>query len=268
MSRSIRWSRRLLILIIAAATLWFIVTQVFDRLDQRLPIFAALLVTYILAAYFILPVVIRASVTALGTNRIPRVTRAADGLAADPVNIVLVGSADELRSAFAAAGWHVADALTLRTAIEMAVCFVLNRPYPAAPFSALFLFGRKQDIGFQEDVGNSPRRRHHVRFWAAGVDPEAEISDVAFWSSRQRVASAPSHIWVGAATTDTGFGFQSMTWQISHRVDPHADLERDHVIASLREAGRVADERCIEAGWPVGTHFITDGRILHARLVS
>lgn len=267
MSITIRWTQRILVFLIAAATLWFIVTQLFDRLEQRMPVFAALLGTYVLAAYVVLPLVIHASASALGKNRLPRVTRAADGLPADPVNIVLAGSLDELRSAFATAGWHVADALTFSSGVRMAVSFVLNRPYPAAPFSALYLFGRRQDIGFQEDVDNSPRKRHHVRFWAADVEPETEIGNLAFWTRRQRVDPERSHIWVGAATTDTGFGFQSMTWQISHRVDRHADPERDHVMSALHDAGRLGEERYIEAGAPIGTRFITDGRIVHARLM-
>ncbi|WP_342021788.1 LssY C-terminal domain-containing protein [Methyloceanibacter marginalis] len=37
----------------------------------------------------------------------------------------------------------------------MAKTFVLNQPYPTAPFSTLFLFGRGQDIGFQKAIGDS-----------------------------------------------------------------------------------------------------------------
>ncbi len=41
----------------------------------------------------------------------------------------------------------------------MARAFVLNTPYPTAPFSTLYLFGRGQDIGFEKAIGDSPRRR-------------------------------------------------------------------------------------------------------------
>jgi hypothetical protein len=37
----------------------------------------------------------------------------------------------------------------------MVKAFLLNPPYPAAPFSALYLFGRGQDIGFQKGIDNS-----------------------------------------------------------------------------------------------------------------
>jgi len=266
MNRLTRWVQRLVIFLIAAATLWLIVVQVFDRLDQRVPLFLALVATYLVAAYAVLPVVVHASVALLRRNHIPRVTRAADGLPADPVNIVLAGSREDLQAAFLAIGWTQADRLTLRTAVAMMRSFLLNRPYPAAPFSALYLFGRRQDLGFQADIGGSPRKRHHIRFWAADADPETGLGDLAYWTAKRPPVSSQPRIWVGAGTTDMGFGLQPMTWQISHRVDRHADRERDHIVAALQAAGRLRDERYIEAGAQVGTRFISDGRMFHARL--
>lgn len=268
MRRLIRWLQRVLVFLVVAATLWLIVTQFFERLEHHIPVFAALLTTYAVAAYVILPLAIHTSAAVLRYNRIPRVTRAADGLSADPVNIVLVGTRTQLRSAFAAANWHVADPLTPRTALKMIASFVFNRPYPTAPFSALFLYGRKQDMGFQEPVGNSPRKRHHVRFWAADREPEDELNNLAYWTKRRRIDPGRSYIWVGAGTTDTGFGFQALTYQISHRVDRNADRERDYIIAALHNVDQIQDERYIESGTLVGSRFITDGRIFRARLVS
>jgi hypothetical protein len=37
----------------------------------------------------------------------------------------------------------------------MVRAFVLNQPYPTAPFSTLYLFGRGQDIGFQKAIDKS-----------------------------------------------------------------------------------------------------------------
>src|SRR5271168_2343313 len=39
---------------------------------------------------------------------------------------------------------------------------VLRRPDDDAPVSNLFLFGRKQDLAFEQPVGGGPRRRHHL----------------------------------------------------------------------------------------------------------
>ena len=42
---------------------------------------------------------------------------------------------------------------------------LLDRPDPDAPVSPLYLFGRKQDLAFEQEVGRSADRRHHVRWW-------------------------------------------------------------------------------------------------------
>ena len=48
------------------------------------------------------------------------------------------------------AGWVEADRLGPASSWRMVRAFVLNAPYPSAPFSTLYLFGRGQDIGFQK----------------------------------------------------------------------------------------------------------------------
>ena len=62
-----------------------------------------------------------------------------------------------------------ADRLGLASSWRMVRAFVFNSPYPTAPFSTLYLFGRGQDIGFQKAIDNSPRKRHHIRFWALSL---------------------------------------------------------------------------------------------------
>jgi hypothetical protein len=92
--------QRLFIFLVAIIALWLIVTQIFNRLDQQLPLFVALLLTYVFSAYLVLPQIIHFSLMVLRRGRIPRVTHAADGLLADPVNIVLMGSFEDLAAAF------------------------------------------------------------------------------------------------------------------------------------------------------------------------
>ena len=69
----------------------------------------------------------------------------------------------------------------------MVRAFVLNSPYPTAPFSTLYLFGRGQDIGFQKAIDNSPRKRHHIRFWAQSLArAERHDGDASFWLNTDR----------------------------------------------------------------------------------
>jgi hypothetical protein len=76
---------------------------------------------------------------------------------------VLTGTLQQLNAAFKLAGWSQADLLGLASSRRMIRAFVFNSPYPTAPFSTLYLFGRGQDVGFQKAIDNSPRKRHHFR---------------------------------------------------------------------------------------------------------
>ena len=89
----------------------------------------------------------------------------------------------------------------------MARAFVFNRPYPTAPFSTLYLFGRGQDIGFQKAIDNSPRKRHHVRFWALSLarSGEHELATPEFWLNADRPPHDAPVLWVGAAQRTPAF---------------------------------------------------------------
>src|ERR1700756_2829001 len=105
----IRFLQRLLIFGLGIFSVWLIVFVVFETADRRLPWIAALGITYGIAAYIILPRVIRLSLKLLQREHVPSYTITGDGLPGDPVNIALVGTLPQLRAAFAALSWSEAD---------------------------------------------------------------------------------------------------------------------------------------------------------------
>jgi hypothetical protein len=185
------------------------------------------------------------------------VTRTAEGLPGDPLNVALVGTRPELVSAMRAAGWSPADRISLRSGLRDAASVLFDRPYASAPVSTHFLWERPQDVAFERAEGRSPRRRHHVRFWLAG-EP-----------SRDGRA-----LWLGAATFDRSVGFSRYTVEVMHHIDPRVDLERDTLLADLSAASRLENSGC-EAGWrPAGAGrngggdpYVTDGRLCIGRLL-
>ena len=180
--------RRLAVFALGVFSVWLIVF-VFRFTDRRLPTILALSLVYALAAYVILPRIVRMSLKILQRKSVPSFTVTGDGFPGDPVNLVLIGEFDKLRAAFLAAGWTEAEPLNLTSSWRMVVAFVLNRPYPAAPFSTLFLFGRGQDVGFQKAIDMSPRKRHHVRFWALSLERNDEpLNDSGILAERRSSA--------------------------------------------------------------------------------
>ncbi len=267
----IRTAQRLAIFGLGALSVWLVVFVVFDFADQRLPWMLALAATYAVAAYVILPYAVRMGLKILQRRHVPRFTLTADGLPGDPVNLALVGTQAQLRSAFAAAGWTEADTLDLRSAWHMVRAFVLDEPYPAAPFSTLYLFGRGQDLGFQQAIGDSPRKRHHVRFWAKPLaDIETGADTAGFWLNTDRPDGAGPALWVGAGTKDTGFSLTRLTFQITHATDADTNAERDYIVDALRRSDVIGEAALYQTGDQLVTdhvnHYVTDGDVAVAEL--
>jgi hypothetical protein len=265
-----RLLQRLLILGLGILAVWLIV-YVFKLTDRRLPTVLALAVTYGIAAYVILPRVVRMALKILRRKRVPRFTITGDGLPGDPVNLVLTGTLQQLRAAFAIAGWSGADRLSLARSWGMIRAFVFNSPYPMAPFSTLYLFGRGQDIGFQKAIDDSPRKRHHIRFWALSLaHADSTLGTPSFWLNNDRPPDGARVHWVGAGTKDTGFSLTRLTFQITHATDADTNAERDYIIAELRKSGVIGEITSYQAGQHLGVtqvnHYVTDGEVTVANL--
>jgi LssY C-terminus len=262
--------RRLLILGLGIFSIWLIVF-VFRFTDHRLPTVLALAATYGVAAYIVLPRVVRTGLKILLRKRVPRYTITGDGLPGDPVNLVLTGTRQQLHAAFALAGWSQADRLGLASSWRMVRAFVLNTPYPTAPFSTLYLFGRRQDVGFQKAIDNSPRKRHHIRFWALSLaHAESQLGTANFWLNADCPPDGDCVHWIGAGTRDTGLSLTKLTFQITHATDSDTNAERDYIIAELEKNRVIGEVNSFQAGQPVEriNHYITDGDVTVANLVA
>ncbi len=263
--------RRALVAILGLVTVWLILVVFYDVADRRLPLVLALAATYAAAAYLILPRAIRLGARILDRRRVPSYTLTSDGLPGDPVNLALIGSLDELRHAFVRAGWTQAEPLTLGSSWRMVCAFVLNRPYPNAPFSTLYLFDRGQDVGFQRSIDDSPRKRHHVRFWGISIErAEAALDTVAFWLASRRPADAERAVWIGAATKDVGLSLTRLSFQITHATDADTNMERDFLVRELKEHGTIGQVRHHMPGerLSIGTvnRYVSDGMVAVAEL--
>jgi hypothetical protein len=268
----IRFLRRLLVLALGALSVWLIVFVVFRFADHQLPWILASAVTYGIAAYVILPRTVVISLRILQRRHVPRYTITGDGLPGDPVNLVLAGTLQQLRTAFAKAGWSEADRLTLTSSWRMVRAFVLNAPYPTAPFSTLYLFGRGQDIGFQKCIDNSPRKRHHIRFWALSLTrAQATLGTADLWLKTHRPPDHEHVYWVGAGTKDTGFSLTQLTFQITHATDSDTNAERNYIIDELKRNEVIGEVTSYQARQHLPAkqvnHYITDGGVIAATLV-
>ena len=213
--------------------------QGWSRRKKIVMLLGGLLFLWAAAAYLVLPALWkRYAHRHPSLEDVPGVTYTADGIPADPINVALIGTKTEVMKIMLAAKWYPADKLTLRSCLEIAEASVFKRRDDDAPVSSEFLLGRKQDLAFEQAVGDNPRHRHHVRFWE---------------SDKRDADDRP--VWLGAAIFDKRVGLSRTTGQITHETAPHVDAERDYLFDGLKQTGDLAEFIIVP-----GFHKVPEGR--------
>ena len=138
----------------------------------------------------------------------------------DIVNLLFVGSREEISAAFTAAGWSQAQPSTLRSDIRSIRAVAEDRPYRNAPMSSLLINNEAPDMSWEKGL-NDASKRHHIRIWK-----QSEL-----WHGRE--------LWVGAATQDVNFAFFRPGQRMTHSVDWNIDRERNKVADDLVFTGCV-----------------------------
>jgi hypothetical protein len=194
---------------------------------------------YLAVAYLVMPALWARYLRAHPSlEDVPGITKTKGGIPGDPLNVALIGSEAEIKGIMTAAGWYTADPLGLRSDLKIGVDSVLKRPDAQAPVSNLYLFGRKEDLAFEQAVGNSPRHRHHVRFWRTEkLDPDGQP------------------IWIGSAVYDERVGLSRTTGQITHVTAPDIDAERDYLFECLQRTDDLSETYVV-----TNFHKVREGR--------
>ena len=172
-----------------------------------------------------------------------------DNQPGDPVNLVFIGTAQEIEQAFRKAEWSEPQVKGGKSVADTVRAVMNNEGFGAAPISDLYLYGRIQDLAFEKML-NTFNKRHHLRLWK---------SDVKAPDGRP--------IWLGAATHDTGIEVRPGV--VSHATDPDLDDERSQVQADLIGGGSVQAAELVTRPNPLtsgttatGGAWHTDGRLL------
>ena len=201
-----------------------------------------------------LPADLRASVAAVLAGA-PQRAESRDRHPGDPINLVFVGTAEQIEQAFRQAGWAEPKKKNDQSIWKTAQAVINSDGYDAAPVSDLYVFGRKEDLAFEKTL-NTFNKRHHLRLWQAPT-------------------SAPDGrpIWLAAATHDVGIDVHPGV--ISHATDPNLDDERSQVSFDLIGTGDVQGAELFTPPNPLssgmtatGGAWHTDGRLFVIDLKS
>src|SRR5260221_6952881 len=153
----------------------------------------------------------------------PKIPHTRSGAAGDPINLVFVGTKDQIMHSFQQAGWRLPDPITPQTAAKIAADSLAHRSYPTAPVSNLYVFGRVQDLAFEKPT-NDVANRGHLRLWKTGTLVGGQL------------------VWVGQASYDSGIELSATSHLPTHHIAPTVDLERNAVGADLEKTGLVREE--------------------------
>lgn len=265
----VRFVKRIAILIPGFIITYFSARELFPLLNPWIPDAITVLIIYVLVAYVLIPSTIRVLNLIVPPKHIPLYSTTPDGLACDPINTGVIATRKEVKALMQQAGWFEADKRTLRTLFHFAYALLFHKPYPRAPFSKLYLFGRSQDLGFQLPIGTNPLQRHHIRFWGVidSEDPE-QRQQVYFWKRYHRAPKAGRILWVGAASLDNGFGIIRHNAQMTHRIHHDTNAERDFVVKQLKATGLVKRSHKVTIGEPyqlrnrvINGYMLADGKM-------
>ena len=180
----------------------------------------------------------------------PRITHTKSGAEGDPLNLVFVGSKDQITHSFQQAGWLIPDPITPQTSEKIAVDSLAHRSYPTAPVSNLYVFGRVQDLAFERPT-NDVANRGHIRLWKTGTLIDGQL------------------VWIGQASYDSGIELSGTNHLPTHHIAPTVDLERNAIGTDLEKTGLVKEEADAAFTPPIlyarnggGDYYASDGDVL------
>jgi hypothetical protein len=143
------------------------------------------------------------------------------GRPADLVNLLFIGSREQLEAAFTAAGWTQPRPTNFRAVMSVSLAAMFNRSANDGPMSSMRINNAEPDMAWQKGF-NDVGKRHHVRLWKLNQT----------WNGQE--------LWIGAGTRDVEFGYLRGS-VATHRVEEQVDHERDKI------AYDIAYATCVEA---------------------
>jgi LssY C-terminus len=266
---SLRLAARFAVLVPGIIIAYLSVRDIFPFFDRRLPDAVAILATYALGAYVLVPALIRFWRIVHPPKHLPLYCVTPDGFASDPLNIGIIATRRQLIKVMGQAGWYMADPRTPHSVTRHILSTIYGWSYPTAPVSSLYLFGRKQDIAFEIPVKGGTDSRHHVRFWATTYESRRPLNFRSIhWHHRREHVHGDNLLWVGAASMDVGIGYIRHNLQFTHSVHPDTNRERELIVQQLRAKKLVKKVTTVKLGQPyrlinrvVRGYLHTDGQM-------
>jgi len=157
-------------------------------------------------------------------DKVPDRTMTSKGKDADLVNLLFVGSRQQLHDAFADAGWLPADPNSSHAFFKEFSAFLTLSNYATMPVSKQYLNGQPQQFTWQKSL-NSYNKRAHLRIWG-----------------QQRTVLG-QNAWLAAYTRENGAALSPRYRKFIHRIDRNLDDGVNMLVRDLTLSGCVESVR-------------------------
>lgn len=132
----------------------------------------------------------------------------------DLINMMFIGSREQISAAFVAAGWSESKPVSMRVRINGLRAVAEARGFVAAPMSTLLVNDAEPDLAWQKGL-NDFAKRHHIRLWK-----QSET-----WNGQE--------VWAAAATRDIDYAYMRPGHMFTHQIEQNIDKERDKIAHDL-----------------------------------
>ncbi len=146
------------------------------------------------------------------------------GKDADLVNVLFVGSGEQIERAFTVAGWLGADANSKKAFFKQLGAYLTLSNYPNMPISRQLLNGQSQDSTWQKSF-NAYGKREHLRLWG------------------QTRTVQNQQAWLGAYTRETSAALSIRYHKFIHHIDRNLDDGVNMMVRDLSLTGCVDSVR-------------------------
>jgi hypothetical protein len=152
----------------------------------------------------------------------------------DPINLVVIGSREDILTAFTVSNWDETELIYWGSILKMIRSFSFNKRYEYSPVSPLYFFGRAHDTAFQK-ARATINERMHLRLWYSPAHYQGK------------------EVWIGSVSRDIGVRFTNKTWNLmTHKIDPDIDEASLYTLSDLIYLNRLSSYG-LTAGAPAST---------------
>lgn len=184
-------------------------------------------------------------------QNLPKVSESISGIAAEPINMVLVGTKETINDAFIKSGWYLLDGPSLKSYSKIITSLLFDQAYPTTP--GLPVFWDTQPSQFAYGKPTTPKSissREHIHFWETDF-----------------VTQDYQNIWVGTAHFDQQINKKLGIVMLFHTTETKVDIQRENIKNELEKNGFIQKTEKIDlTGLSYGikkgsgNSFLTDGQ--------